>query len=104
MPIYLNVLARADGFWLSHIAEEAAALSLRSQVASYMEANWDEFPTVLPEERAARLKGVRGRAWAGEEELLALSKVRKYAFLRTREHAPETDLYQYSRVPPPPCF
>ena len=79
MPIYLNVPARADGFWLSHIAEEAAALSLRSQVASYMEANWDVFPTVLPGERAVRLKGVRGRAWAGEEELLALSKVSKDA-------------------------
>ena len=54
--------------------EEAAALSLRSRVATYMETHWDEFPTVLLEERALRLKGITGRAWGGEEELLALSK------------------------------
>ena len=60
---------------IAHTAEEAAALSLRSQVAAYMEANWGDFPTVLAEERAIRLQGIRGRAWAGEEELLALTKV-----------------------------
>ncbi len=31
--------------------EEAAAISLRNRVASYMESHWDEFPTVLQEER-----------------------------------------------------
>lgn len=31
--------------------EEAAAISLRNRVASYMESHWDEFPTVLEEER-----------------------------------------------------
>lgn len=55
--------------------EEAAALSLRSQVASYMERSWEKFPTILAEERLTRLKGVRGRAWGGEEEILALSHI-----------------------------
>jgi hypothetical protein len=55
--------------------EEAAALSLRSQVGSFMESNWDLFPTVLAEERAVRLEGIRGSAWGGEEEILALSHV-----------------------------
>jgi hypothetical protein len=41
--------------------EEAAAISLRNRVASYMESHWDEFPTVLVEERATRLRGIRGR-------------------------------------------
>eukprot|EP01047_Picozoa_sp_COSAG01_P034950 COSAG01_NODE_2651_length_7304_cov_6.982799_4_plen_125_part_00 len=41
--------------------EEAAAISLRNCVASYMESHWDEFPTVLEEERATRLRGIRGR-------------------------------------------
>ena len=31
--------------------EEVAAISLRNRVASYMESHWDEFPTVLEEER-----------------------------------------------------
>eukprot|EP01043_Picozoa_sp_COSAG02_P005332 COSAG02_NODE_144_length_34086_cov_65.390944_7_plen_248_part_00 len=55
--------------------EEAAAHSLRGQVARYMEQNWDKFPTILAEERSVRLEGVRGSAWGGEEELLALSHV-----------------------------
>lgn len=55
--------------------EEAAAHSLRSQVARYMERSWDKFPTILAEERSVRLEGVRGSAWGGEEELLALSQV-----------------------------
>jgi len=55
--------------------EEAAAMSLRSRVASYMKSNWDKFPTVLEEERAPRLSGIRGGEWAGEEELLAVSLI-----------------------------
>ena len=55
--------------------EEAAALSLRSRVASYMESHWDEIPTVLEEERASRISGIRGREWGGEEEVSVLAAV-----------------------------
>lgn len=55
--------------------EDAAAMSLRSRVASYMERHWDEFPTVLPQTRSERVAGIRGQEWGGEEELAALAKV-----------------------------
>ena len=55
--------------------EEAAAVNLREQVANYMERHWDEFPTVLEEERAGRLAGIRGREWGGEEEVSVIAAV-----------------------------
>ena len=55
--------------------EEAAAQSLRLQVANYMERSWESFPTIIAEERCVRLEGVRGSAWGGEEEILALSQI-----------------------------
>eukprot|EP01050_Picozoa_sp_SAG11_P016028 SAG11_NODE_2137_length_3766_cov_2.253613_5_plen_168_part_00 len=33
----------------------------------------DEFPMILVEERASRLRGIRGREWGGEEEIAALA-------------------------------
>lgn len=79
--------------------EEAAALSLRSQVASYMERNWDSFPTILVEERSARLEGVRGSAWGGEEEILALSHINGAQITVHSERDGRYSTHTYGAVP-----
>jgi hypothetical protein len=80
--------------------EKAAALSLRNRVADYMERSWEQFPTVLPEERGKRLEGIRGSAWGGEEELLALSAALGVEITVHQERGGAQDAFTYACVRP----
>ena len=60
-----------------------------------METHWDNFPTVRAEERAARLEGIRGSAWGGEEELLALSQVNRIPVTVHQERGGSFDAFTY---------
>ena len=56
-----------------HDIETRSALTLRSEVAKLMKANWERFSTIDEHDRSARVDGILSSAWAGEEEILALS-------------------------------